>query len=77
MKTRISVKNGGVKVFDIVEIPGSSDRFRWRFSVDARVLREDSESTRSVVHFDEKHLDGVIEDGKMPVQKPVENYANA
>lgn len=54
MKTRISVKNGGVKVFDIVEIPGSSDKFRRLFSTGERILLQDLESTRSVEHSDEK-----------------------
>lgn len=76
MKTRISVKNGGVKVFNIVEIPGSSDKFRRLFSTGERILLQDLESTRSVEHSDEKHSDGAIKNGKMPVQKRVENYAH-
>lgn len=76
MKARISVKNGGVKAFDIVEIPGSSDKFRRLFSTGERILLQGSKSTRSVVHFDEKHSDGAIKNEKMPVQKRVENYAH-
>lgn len=76
MKTRISVKNRGVKVFDIVEIPGSSDKFRRLFSTGERILLQGSKSTRSVVHSDEKHSDGAIKNEKMPVQKRVENYAH-
>ena len=77
MKTRISVKNGGVKAFDIVEIPGSSDKFRRLFfSTGERILLQGSKSTRSVVHSDEKHSDGAIKNEKMPVQKRVENYAH-
>lgn len=76
MKTRISVKNGGVKAFDIVEIPGSSDKFRRLFSTGERILLRGSKSTRSVVHSDEKHSDGAIKNEKMPVQKRVENYAH-
>ena len=76
MKTRISVKNRGAKVFDIVEIPGSSDKFRRLFSTGERILLQGSKSTRSVVHSDEKHSDGVIKNEKMPVQKRVENYAH-
>lgn len=76
MKARISVKNGGVKAFDIVEIPGSSDKFRRLFSTGERILLQGSKSTRSVVHSDEKHSDGAIKNGKMPVQKRVENYAH-
>ena len=76
MKTRISVKNGGANVFDIVEIPGSSDKFRQLFSTGERILLQGSKSTRSVVHSDEKHSDGAIKNEKMPVQKRVENYAH-
>ena len=76
MKARISVKNGGVKAFDIVEIPGSSDKFRRLFSTGERILLQGSKSTRSVVHSDEKHSDGAIKNEKMPVQKRVENYAH-
>ena len=36
----------------------------------------DLESTRSVEHSDEKHSDSAIKNGKMPVQKRVENYAH-
>lgn len=77
MKTRISVKNGGVKAFDIVEIQGSSDKFRRLFSTGERILLQGSKSTRSVVHSDEKHSDGAIKNEKMPVQKRVENHAHA
>lgn len=77
MKTRISVKNRGVKVFDIVEIQGCSDPFRRLFSTGERILLQGSESTRSVVCFGEKHPNGAIKNGKMPVQKRVENYAHA
>ena len=76
MKTRISMKNRGAKVFDIVEIPGCSDPFRRLFSTGERILLQDLESTRSVEYSDEKHSDGAIKDGKMPVQKRVENYAH-
>ena len=76
MKTRIRVKNGGVKAFYIVEIPGSSDKFRRLFSTGERILLQGSKSTRSVVHSDEKHSDGAIKNEKMPVQKRVENYAH-
>ena len=76
MKTRISMKNRGAKVFDIVEIPGCSDPFRRLFSTGERILLQDLESTRSVGHSDEKHSDGAIKNGKMPVQKRVENYSH-
>ena len=75
MKTRISVKNRGAKVFDIVEfqvVPTRSDGF----FTGERILLQDLESTRSVEHSDEKHSDGAIKNGKMPVQKRVENYAH-
>ena len=77
MKTRISVKNGGAKVFDIVEIPGCSDKLRRLFPTDKKVLMKDSEITRSVVHSSENQPDYATEIGKMPVQGRVENYANA
>ena len=77
MKTRISVKNRGVKVFDSVEIPGCSDKLRRLFPTDKKVLMKDSEITRSVVHSSENQPDYAIEIGKMPVQGRVENYANA
>lgn len=64
MKTRISVKNRGAKVFNIVEIPGSSDKFRRLFSTGERILLQGSKSTRSVVHSDEKHSDGAIKNEK-------------
>ena len=76
MKTRISVKNRGAKVFDIVEIPGCFDPFRQLFSTGERILLQGSESTRSVVRFGEKQPSGAIKNGKMPVQKRVENYAH-
>ena len=76
MKTRISVKNRGAKVFNIVEIPGSSDKFRRLFSTGERILLQGSKSTRSVVHSDEKHSDGAIKNEKMTVKKRVENYAH-
>ena len=76
MKTRITVKNRGVKVFDIVEIPGCSDPFRRLFLTGERILLRDSESTRSVVRFGEKQPSGAIKNGKMPVQKRVENYVH-
>lgn len=76
MKTRISVKNRGAMVFDIVEIPGCSDPFRRLFSTGERILLQDLESTRSVEHSDEKPSDGAIKNGKMPVQKRVENYSH-
>lgn len=53
-------EKGGVKVFDIVEIPGSSDKFRRLFSTGERILLQDLESTRSVEHSGEKHSDGAI-----------------
>lgn len=59
MKTRISVKNRGVKVFGIVEIPDRSDRFRRLFSTGERVLLKDFESARSVVHSIEERPDNV------------------
>lgn len=77
MKTRISVKNGGAKVFDIVEIPACSDKFRRVFSAGERVLLQESESTRSAVHSNEKYHNGAIKNGKMPAQKRVENHAHA
>ena len=77
MKTRISVKNRGAKVFDIVEIPGCSDPFRRLFSTGERILLQGSENTRSVVHSNEKYPDGAIRNGKMPAQKRVENHAHA
>ena len=61
---------------DIVEIPGCSDPFRRLFSTAERILLQDLESTRSVEHSDEKHSDSAIKNGKMPVQKRVENYAH-
>lgn len=64
MKTRISVKNGGVKAFDIIEIPGSSDKFRRLFSTGERILLQGSENTRSVVRSNEKYPDGAIKNGK-------------
>lgn len=70
------MKNGGVKAFDIVEIPGSSDKFRRLFSTDERILLQGSENARSVVHSSEKYPDGAIKNGKMPAQKRVENYAH-
>lgn len=77
MKTRIRVKSRGAKVFDIVEIPGCSDPFRrFFFQTAERILLQDLESTRSVEHSDEKHSDSAIKNGKMPVQKRVENYAH-
>lgn len=76
MKTRISVKNRGAKVFDIVEIPGCFDPFRRLFSTGERILLQGLESTRSVVRFGEKQPSGAIKNGKMPVQKRVENYAH-
>lgn len=69
-------ENRGAKVFDIVEIPGCSDPFRRLFSTGERILLQDLESTRSVEHSDEKHSDGAIKNGKMPVQKRVENYSH-
>ena len=77
MKTRITVKNRGVKVFDIVEIPGCSDRFRWFFPTGGKVLLKDFERTRSVVYSIGKHRDIVARNGKMPAQKRVENCAYA
>ena len=77
MKTRISVKNRGVKVFDSVEIPGCSDKLRRLFPTDKKDLPKDSEITGSVVHSSENQPDYAIEIGKMPVQGRVENYANA
>lgn len=77
MKTRISVKNGGAKVFGIVEIPGSSDKFRRLFSTGERILLQGSENIRSVVHSNEKYPDGAIRNGKMPAQKRAENHAHA
>ena len=77
MKTRISVKNGGAKVFDIVEIPACSDKFRRVFSTGERIVLQGSENTRSVVRSNEKYPDGAIKNGKIPAQKRVENHAHA
>lgn len=54
-------------------VPTRSDGF---FSTGERILLQDLESTRSVEHSDEKHSDGAIKNGKMPVQKRVENYSH-
>ena len=77
MKTQITVKNRGVKVFDIVEIPGCSDRFRWFFPTGGKVLLKDFERARSVVYSIGKHRDIVARSGKMPAQKRVEYCAYA
>ena len=70
------MKNRGVKVFSIVEIQDRSGRFRQLFSTDARAWREDSESTRSVAHFDEKQPCDALRNAKMPGQVRVENCAS-
>ena len=54
-------------------VPTRSDGF---FLTGERILLQDLESTRSVEHSDEKHSDGAIRNGKMPVQKRVENYSH-
>jgi len=54
-------------------VPTRSDGF---FLTGERILLQDSESTRSVVRFGEKQPSGAIKNGKMPVQKRVENYVH-
>ena len=52
-------------------------RFRGIFLTEGNGLAEESESPRSVVHSAEKQCDCTVENGKIPVQGRVENYATA